>query len=415
MHGEQESKGRYNKELSTTEPNERVRKADSLVDLLHGRGGGGLVGGGLSSGSGCNLLVLVDVETESDHPVDALGEGRGLVEGETGSEKSSLEEEESQVADGLVGLVLLDLGGELLDDGVLGVELESLLRCHVRRHRGVTEGLCLHDTLHVGRPAELTSDQDARGVLDTVGDDDLLDAVTESLLYGRAELLVLGDLSLTLGLLLLGFLELETLLGDTDKLLAVELLELGDGVFVDGVDEEEDLEALLLEGLEEGGLLDGSKGLAGEVVDGLLNLGHAGDVVLEGGLLVDRLGGVEAKELGELAAVLGVLVNTELDVLAEGLVELGEVVLVLRDLGDEVESLLDEVLADDLEDLVLLESLTRDVEGEILRVDDTLDEVEVLGDEVLAIVHDEDTADVELDVVALLLGLEEIEGSTVEG
>jgi hypothetical protein len=50
--------------------------------------------------------------------------------------------------------------------------------------------------------------------------------------------------------------------------------------------------------------------------------------------------------------------------------------------------------------------------GQILRVDDTLDEVEVLGDEVLTVVHDEDTADVKLDVVALLLGLEEIEGST---
>jgi hypothetical protein len=106
-----------------------------------------------------------------------------------------------------------------------------------------------------------------------------------------------------------------------------------------------------------------------------------------------------------------VLVDTELDVLAESLVELGEVVLVLGDLGEELQALLDEVLADDLQDLVLLEGLTGDVEGEVLRVDDTLDEVEVLGNEVLAVVHDEDTADVELDVVALLLRLEEIEGS----
>ena len=102
--------------------------------------------------------------------------------------------------------------------------------------------------------------------------------------------------------------------------------------------------------------------------------------------------------------------DTELDVLAERLVELGEVVLVLRNLGEEVHALLDEVLADDLEDLVLLEGLTRDVEGQVLGVDDTLDEVEVLGDELLAIVHDEDAADVELDVVALLLLLEEVEG-----
>lgn len=43
----------------------------------------------------------------------------------------------------------------------------------------------------------------------------------------------------------------------------------------------------------------------------------------------------------------------------------------------------------------------------------TLDKVEVLGNEVLAVVHDEDAADVELDVVALLLGLEEVKRRTL--
>lgn len=105
--------------------------------------------------------------------------------------------------------------------------------------------------------------------------------------------------------------------------------------------------------------------------------------------------------------------HTQFNVLAERLVELGEVVLVLRDLSQEIHALLDDILADDLEDLVLLERLTRDVEGEIFGVDDALDEVEVLGDDVLAVVHDEDAADVELDVVALLLGLEEVKGSTM--
>jgi len=61
----------------------------------------------------------------------------------------------------------------------------------------------------------------------------------------------------------------------------------------------------------------------------------------------------------------------------------------------------------------LLKSLTGDVEGKILGIDDTLDEVEVFGDEVLAVVHDEDSSNVELDVVALLLGFEEVEGSTL--
>ncbi len=49
------------------------------------------------------------------------------------------------------------------------------------------------------------------------------------------------------------------------------------------------------------------------------------------------------------------------------------------------------------------------MERQILAVKDTLDEVEVLGDELLAVVHDEDAANIELNVVALLLGLREIE------
>ena len=122
---------------------------------------------------------------------------------------------------------------------------------------------------------------------------------------------------------------------------------------------------------------------------------------------------MEAQELGELATVLGIFMDTELDIFAEGLVELAEIVLVFSNLAEHVHALLDNVLADDLEDLVLLEGFTRNVERKVLRVDNTLDEIEVLRDEVLAIIHDEDTANVEFDVVALLLRLEEIEGSTL--
>ena len=221
----------------------------------------------------------------------------------------------------------------------------------------------------------------------------------------------MSGLGLTSLLLVFGLLELETLLGDADQLLVLELLQLGDGVLVDGVDEEEDFEALLLQNLKERRVFDGGEGFTGQVVDRLLDLRHAGDVVLEGSLLICGLGGVEPEVLGEFGSVLSVFMDTELDVFSEGFVELGEVVLILGNLGEQVHAFLDEVLANDLQYLVLLEGLTGDVEGEILRVDDALDEVEVLGNEVLTVVHDEDTADVKLNVVALLLGLEEIEGS----
>ena len=136
-------------------------------------------------------------------------------------------------------------------------------------------------------------------------------------------------------------------------------------------------------------------------------------LTLERDLFLGRLAREEAQILGKLGAVVRVLVDTELEVLAEGFVELLEIVLVLGDLADELEGLLDEVLADDLEDLVLLESLARDVEGQVLGVDDTLDEVEVFGDQILAVVHNEDTSDVELDIIALLLALKEVEGSAI--
>ena len=95
-----------------------------------------------------------------------------------------------------------------------------------------------------------------------------------------------------------------------------------------------------------------------------------------------------------LGMVLIVLMDAELDVLVKCLVELVEVIFVLCDLSEEAHALLDEVLVDDLENLVLLEGLMRDIEREVLAVDDTLDDVEVLGDEVLAVVLHEDTVNV---------------------
>jgi len=42
-----------------------------------------------------------------------------------------------------------------------------------------------------------------------------------------------------------------------------------------------------------------------------------------------------------------------------------------------------------------------------------LDKVQVLGDDVLAVVHDEHAADVQLDVVQLLAGVEHVEWGTL--
>ena len=361
------------------------------------------------------VIVVVDGKTKLDEAVDTRGEGGGLIEGEAGSEEGGVVQEPDEVLDGLVtgvGIGLLAEGG---DDGVGGVDLHGLLGGHVGRLGGVAEGLGFHDTLHVGGPAELAGNKDAGGVGKTVGNDDLLDLVVEDLLHELAEALGGGLGLLELLLLVLLFLELEPLLGDRDELLALELLELLGGVLVDGIDHVEDLVSLLLETLEEGAGLDGALGLAGDVVDTGLLVVHAADVVVEASHLLTGLGGGVTQELGNLGAVGRVFVDAELEVLGEGLVELIVGVLVLGEVVEHLDALLDEVLLDDAEDLVLLEGLTGDVEGKVLGIDDALDEGEPLGHDVLAVVHDENATDVELDLVALLLGtaLEHVEGGAL--
>ena len=81
------------------------------------------------------------------------------------------------------------------------------------------------------------------------------------------------------------------------------------------------LVALLLELLDEGGVLDSLAGLAGDVVDAGLVLLHAGDVVLQARLLLPALGRVVAQQVCQLLPVLTVLVDAELQVLAKVLQE----------------------------------------------------------------------------------------------
>ncbi|GKT66755.1 hypothetical protein ColTof4_04247 [Colletotrichum tofieldiae] len=151
------------------------------VNLLHGAVAG-LDGRRLSSGRAVGLLLLlIDVQAELNKLVDALSEAGGLVNGEARDEQGGLEQELDDGLDGAVILAVgLDLVLELLDDGALGGDLEGLLGRHVRGHGGVTEGLGLHDTLHVGGPTELAGADGAGGAGELVGDDNLLDLVAEN-------------------------------------------------------------------------------------------------------------------------------------------------------------------------------------------------------------------------------------------
>lgn len=120
-----------------------------------------------------------------------------------------------------------------------------------------------------------------------------------------------------------------------------------------------------------------------------------------------------SKKFSEFRSVAGIFVDAELEVLAELFVEFLEVFSILRDFLEELKAFLGDVLLDNLKNLVVLEILSGDVKRKILGVNNTSDEAKIFGDQLIAVIHNEDSSNVQLNVVFLLLGLEHIKGSSL--
>ena len=90
------------------------------------------------------------------------------------------------------------------------------------------------------------------------------------------------------------------------------------------------------------------------------------------------------------------------------------VVLARSQLAEHLERLTNKLLAHDLEDLVLLQSLSGDVQWEIVGVNDTADEVQVLGKEIFEVVLDEHLAYVQTDA-GLAVGVVVVEAERLAG
>mmetsp|Transcript_13642 Transcript_13642/g.18068 ORF Transcript_13642/g.18068 Transcript_13642/m.18068 type:complete len:282 (+) Transcript_13642:988-1833(+) len=95
--------------------------------------------------------------------------------------------------------------------------------------------------------------------------------------------------------------------------------------------------------------------------------------------------------------------DTKFEVLGESFVELLVLLFIFSKFIEKLNRFLHEVLLDHPQDLILLKSLTRNVERKVFRVDNALDKRKVFWHKILAVVHDEDTSYIELDRVALLL------------
>ena len=120
-------------------------------------------------------------------PVNSGRVGCWIFETESRGEERSFEKQHNQILHGLVVLVGISLVFELLDDTVIGVEFQVLLGSHVTKGRVVSEGLSLHDSLHVGGPAVLGGDDTARRGDETLGNADFLNLGVKDVLHDLAQ------------------------------------------------------------------------------------------------------------------------------------------------------------------------------------------------------------------------------------
>ena len=124
-------------------------------------------------------------------------------------------------------------------------------------------------------------------------------------------------------------------------------------------------------------------------------------IILETDLHVSRLGGMDAQRHRNLCAVRGVLVDTELHVLPELHVTLMLMIFILRDQAVISKNLLARFLLMTRNIFVLLQCRTRNVEAQVLGVDDALELVEPFRHQCLTAGPDEGTAHIQLDIVSL--------------
>ena len=318
---------------------------------------------------------------------------------------------------------------------MLGVELEHALR--LGHGAGVGLGTARQDLLHLERQRALGGDA-RRGVGQVRGHRDLLDLVAQRVLHGAEQVLVLlGGLLGVLLLILGGKVQIagrhvlefqETVLGlrlgavghslGGSLTGGIVLVELGhvlrsvpahglEGELVDVGREQQHVVAAVEHALDHGHLGQARAVVAGGVVDGLLALGHGGGVLGERDHLV-LAGAPEQQQVGELVGLHAIArVDAELEaaakVLKERLVGLAVLVAHLFELARHA---LLHALGNGLELAVLLERLARDVQRDVLRIHHAAHEVVVVGQQVGALVHDQDVGAVQREALLVVLAVQ---------
>ena len=193
-------------------------------------------------------------------------------------------------------------------------------------------------------------------------------------------------------------------LRDRRERLAVELGEVAHDPLVDAVGQQQHLDALLAEDLEMRAVPRRVERVRGHVVDLVLPFLHAADVVGERDGLRRRCRRASTRSAAGPRCARGwrsPRPTPSFSTRPNSLPELRVLLLVVRrELFEQREHLARAAAADRLDVLRFLQDLARDVERQVVRVDDAAHEAQVRRQQLLGVVHDEHAPHVELDAVA---------------
>merc|ERR1719326_369202 len=376
-----------------------------------------------------DLRVRIKAVLQRNEVVDAADQDVGVLQIVVRLQDRRLGNEVRNLRNARVLRVRLHLLEQVMDDRVVGVNLENFL---VLAEEGRVLILNRLHALLTRRLAVLGPNDNGRGIDETAADLDFVDrdaGLGDVLLPPLRQGLVHRDQVLVPLAFLLVPVDAEVPgLLDRTQLHALKVEDLGEAQLRIRLIKIQDFEGVKLEDLERRFTLHLLDLLSGHVVNRRLLILHATDVVLEGSELLDalRLGVArdESKELGELRAVRIVLVAAEEQEHLELVIELLEgrlllrltiiglfrglavilflifvlVAVSLRKLLEHLKHLARKLLRDHLKDLVLLELLAVDVQRQVVRVNNTLNPHQVARQEMVELVRDKHTADVELDV-----------------
>jgi len=228
---------------------------------------------------------------------------RGFIQIEAWSQQCCIHQQPYQILDSLIRLILITFLLQFLHNGVVGVDFHGLLRSHISGHARISQSLSFHNSFHIRWPAVLASHQNARGLWNSGSNKDFLNLLSQDFLDQLAQWLIWGLLFFQFLLFFFIVFKVQTFLGAVFQLLSIEIFQLLNNIFINGINHIDHLNSLLLQAFNEWRIGNRWFGFSSDEVNILLSLFHSSYIVFKADLIFTRFGGIEPQEFSQFLSI----------------------------------------------------------------------------------------------------------------